>query len=113
MHELSITQNMFDLVMEESRKAGATNIKAINVVIGEMTGVVGDCVSFYLELLSKGTIAEGAVLKVRNVPVRARCRDCKKEFTVQDLQWICPVCGGVALDITGGRELSVESIEVE
>ena len=51
---------MFDLVMEQARKAEAKRVAKINLVIGEMTGVVGDSVQFYFDFLSKGTIAEGS-----------------------------------------------------
>ncbi len=113
MHELSITQSMFDLVLKHAEEAEAKKVKKINLVIGEMTGVVGECVEFYLGFLSKGTIAEGAVLAVKTVPVKATCRDCGETFELKELDWTCPGCGGSSLQISSGRELFVESIEVE
>jgi hydrogenase nickel incorporation protein HypA/HybF len=104
---------MFDLVMAEAKKADAKRVGSINLVIGEMTGVVGDCVRFYLDFLSKDTIAENAVLNIRTVPTQAQCRECGKIFEVGELQWACPECGNTALEITAGKELFVESIEVE
>ncbi|GAI95109.1 unnamed protein product, partial [marine sediment metagenome] len=56
MHELAITQSMFDLVLEQAKKAGAKKVGKINLVIGGMTGVVGDCVQFYFDFISKGTL---------------------------------------------------------
>jgi hydrogenase nickel incorporation protein HypA/HybF len=113
VHELSITRSMFDLVMEQAKQAGATRIKGVNIIIGDMTGVVGDCISFYMELISKETIAEGAVLNIRNVQARAQCRDCKNEFEVKEMQWVCPSCGSLSIEITAGNELIVESIEID
>jgi len=40
MHELAITQSMFDLVLAQAKKAGAKKVGKINLVIGEMTGVL-------------------------------------------------------------------------
>ncbi len=68
MHELTITQSMFDLVLEQAKKAEAKKVGKINLVIGEMTGVVGDCVQFYFDFISKGTLAEGAALSFVMVP---------------------------------------------
>lgn len=113
MHELSITQSMFDLVMQHAEQAEAKKVRKINLVIGEMTGVVGDCVDFYLGFLSRGTIAEGAVLSVETVPVKVTCRDCGETFELEELSWTCPGCGGNSLQIIAGKELFVESIEVE
>jgi len=113
MHELSITQSMLEVALEQAEKAEAKEIKKINVVIGEMTGIVEQCVQFYFKFLGKGTIAEEAVLSFAKVPTAAQCRECGKDFEVEELVWTCPYCGGNDLEITAGKELFVESIEVE
>ena len=113
MHELTITQSMCDLVLEQAKKAGAKKVGKINLVIGGMTGVVGDCVQFYFDFISKETLAEGAVLSFAMVPPKARCRGCDKLFELKEFDWTCPYCQGNNMEIVAGQELFVESIEVE
>ena len=113
MHELAITQNMFDLIIEEARKAEAKKVGKINMVIGEMTGVVADSVQFYFNFISQGTIAEGATLAFTMVPLKVQCQRCGKAFEVKEFEWTCPSCQSNSLEIIAGKELSVESIEVE
>ena len=113
MHELAITQSMLDLVLKQAEEAKAKEVESINLVIGEMTGVVEECVQFYFSLLSKGTIAEGADLSFKTVPVMARCRGCDKSFQLKEFDWTCPYCGNIGMEIIAGQELFVESIEVE
>ena len=113
MHELAITQSMFDLVLEQAEKAKAMKVGKINLVIGEMTGVVGDCVQFYFGFLSQGSIAEGAALSFKMVPTMARCQECGKTFELEEFDWACPYCQGNSIEIVAGKELFVESIEVE
>ena len=113
MHELAITQSMFDLVLEQAERAGAKKVRKINLVIGEMTGVVEDCVRFYFDFLSKGTLAEKAALSFVMVPPKARCRGCGKAFELKEFNWTCPYCQGNGMEIIAGKELFVESIEVE
>lgn len=113
MHELAITQSMFEIVLKQAEQSKAKKVTKINLVIGEMTGVVSDCIQFYMDFLSKGTAAEGVIVSVNSVPPIAKCRDCGKTFTVKELEWTCPHCAGINLDITGGKELFVESIEVD
>ena len=84
MHELAITQSLFDIVLEQADKAGADKVEKINLVIGEMTGVVSDCVQFYFEFISKGTLAEGAALSFTMVPPKAQCRGCDKLFELKE-----------------------------
>jgi len=113
MHELSITQSMLNLVLEQAEKARAKEVKKINLVIGEMTGVVDECVQFYFDFLSKGTLADGATISFSVVPTTARCRRCGKLFEVREFDWTCPHCRGNNIEIVAGKELFVESIEVE
>jgi len=113
MHELSITQSMLDLVLEHAEKAEAKKVGKINLVIGEMTGVVEQCVQFYFPFLSKGTIVEGAALSCRMVPPKAQCRDCSETFELKEFDWTCPHCRSNTMEIIAGNELFVESIEVE
>ena len=113
MHELAITQSMFDIVLKQAEQVKAKKVTKINLVIGEMTGVVSDCIQFYMDFLSKGTVAEGVAVSVTSVPPTAKCLTCSNSFTVKELEWTCPHCGGASLEITGGKELFVESIEVD
>ena len=113
MHELSITQSMLDLVLKQAEEAGVEKIERINLVIGEMTGVVARSVQFYFGFLSKGTPAEGAELNFKEIPTTAKCRNCGREFELGEFDWTCPHCQGNNIEITGGKELFVESIEVD
>ena len=113
MHELSITQTMLELVLEQARQNGANKVQGINLVIGEMSGVVDDCVRFYFDFLSKETIAEGARLSFKRVVPKARCLECGKKFTLNGLDWTCPHCRTTRIDIVEGKELVLESIEVD
>jgi hydrogenase nickel incorporation protein HypA/HybF len=112
VHELSITQNILDIALEHAQKAGASRIGRINLVIGDMTGVAEECVRFYMGAISKGTAAQEAELVVCRVPITARCQDCGEDFEVQDFRWACPCCQSTRSDIVGGKELLVDSIEV-
>jgi hydrogenase nickel incorporation protein HypA/HybF len=113
MHELAITQGLIDLVLEHAKKAGATKVLKINVIAGELSGFVDECMQFYYEQMSKDTIAEGAKLEFKRVPTQGRCRDCGHEFIIEDLNWICPQCQSNNIQLIKGMELFVESIEVD
>ena len=113
MHEMSVTMSLLDLVLEEAAKAGASKITGVNIVLGEMTGIIDHYVQANFELLSQNTLAEGATLSFQNIRRQARCRHCAHLFQPTDLEWACPKCQSSEIEITGGSELYVESIEVE
>ncbi|HEX78651.1 MAG TPA: hydrogenase maturation nickel metallochaperone HypA [Dehalococcoidia bacterium] len=113
MHEMAITRSMLDIVLEEAAKSGSGRVTMINVVLGEMSGVVDTCVQFYFDFMSKDTPAEGAELNFRKMPKQAKCRKCGSVFSPTDIFWSCDKCGSMEIEVTAGNELYVESIEVE
>ena len=104
---------MLDIVLERAKESGAKKVEAINLVIGELSGFVEESVRFYFDFLAKDTIAERAVLNFKPVSPQARCRSCDKPFTIKELDWSCPQCRGSDIEITAGKELFVESIDIE
>ena len=113
MHELSITQSVLNIVTEHAERAAAEKVTVINMVVGELTGFVDDSIQFYFDMLSPGTLAEGAKLAIHRVPAMIRCRACGADFALGDSSWLCPACGAVGGDVLDGRQFQVESIEVE
>ncbi len=113
MHELAITQSMVDIVLEQAEKAGADRIERINLNIGELSGFVEESVQFYFDFLAKNTAAEGAYLYFNKVPAQVRCRNCNLIFQPSELNWSCPNCTQTSVEIIAGKELLVESIEVD
>lgn len=113
MHEQSIVASILTLALENAGKANAGRIVRINLVVGDYTGVVEDAVNFYFGFLSKNTIAAGAAIHYTHVPGQLRCRDCDVLFPLQKQNYHCPKCQGKRVEIVGGRELYIESMEVE
>jgi len=112
MHELAITQSLFDIVLKEAEKEKAHKVESITLVIGEMTGVVNDSVQFYLDLMTPNTIAAGAKVIFKSVPVTVKCRGCGKISELKPYDYQCPFCEATSLEVISGKELLVESIEV-
>jgi hydrogenase nickel incorporation protein HypA/HybF len=113
MHELGVTQNILQIALEYAQKGGAKKIRSINLVIGGLSGVIDESVQFYFDFVTKETMAEGAKLVFKRVPVRFRCRSCGKEFDFHGENWACPDCLSPGPEVLTGREFFMESIEVE
>lgn len=64
MHSLAIAQGILQAALAEAEKYGGRRIKAINVKIGDEHFTESDSIQFCLEAMAKGTVAEGAQIKV-------------------------------------------------
>ena len=113
MHEYSITENILSIALERAEEVKASRVCKINLVIGELSGVVDECVEFYFGFLSKDTIAAQASLSFHHPPTQLRCHNCNTVFSPDNRNWTCPNCQERAIEIVSGRELYIESIEVE
>lgn len=113
MHELPVTESILEIAQKKAAEAGASRITHINLVLGKWSGFVDDCIQFYFDILSEGTLAQGAALSFQRIPARFHCRSCGAEFTSHEYDWSCPQCGSLAGELIAGREFYVESIEVE
>jgi hydrogenase nickel incorporation protein HypA/HybF len=113
MHELSITQGILSVVLEQAEANQASKITKIDLTIGELSGIASECVEFYFNLLSKNTIAAEASLAFHRTPIKLRCRNCDDSFFPDSLNWTCPNCREPNVEIVTGRECSITSIEVD
>jgi len=114
MHELSIAEALIEQVGTELDRAGQNRaVKRLELAVGRLSGVHCDCLRFAFNLLSPGTPAEGAELSIRQPPAISRCRQCGAALEILEMVVDCPQCGSLEIVIEEGRELLLESIEIE
>jgi hydrogenase nickel incorporation protein HypA/HybF len=113
MHELPVTESILDIVLRHAEKANSDQITKIHLVIGQLASIVDDSVKFYWDIISKGTLAEGAVLSFRRIPTRFLCLDCKIKFLPSGSHFTCPDCGSSRVSIINGNEFFVEAIDLK
>ena len=111
MHELSITQSILDISLQAAEKQNASRIRVIRLQLGPFCGVVPECVQMYLDVLAKGTIAEGARIEVIEVPLRVQCLDCGRESDIDRRPIEVPAGGSSRLKRLSGREFLGDGLE--
>jgi len=113
VHELAVTQSILEIALRHAGQAGAQRICGLYLVIGQLSSIVDDSVAFYWDMISKDTIAQGAALHFRRVPVEMLCLDCDHRYQPDKEELACPACGGRHVRVVGGDQLQVESIDIE
>lgn len=113
MHELGIMTGVMDAVTKTAEEAGALKVFKITLSVGVMTEAIEDALQFAFEALSEGTICEGADLVINMVQPRSRCLECGAEYEHDRFHMLCPECGSLATELLAGRELQIDSMEVD
>ncbi len=112
MHELSIAQNIIEIVTDYAIKVKADRVTEVVLDIGAVSGIIPENLEFAWEISSKNTIVENAILKINFIEAKALCLECKKKFIMDDIYTMCEFCGSLRFDIIQGKELKVKSIKI-
>ncbi len=113
MHEMSLMASIFDIVTQNLAAYPGVRVLQVRLVVGAMTNVVPDAMQLAFEAMSRGTPVEGAVLLIEEVPLTARCGACGWQGELAVHRLLCPACSALQLEVLSGRELYVDSLEVE
>lgn len=114
MHELSIVTSVVESVSESLRAYPGTRVLEVRLRVGALTSVVEDSLQFCWGIATEGSELAGAKLAVNLVPVTVHCAACGENGALESLQHFrCPRCGAPASDVRSGRELEIDSIEIE
>lgn len=115
MHEYPMTKQIIQIAETHARQAGAKQVKKVNLVVGEYSGMVADCIALYFELISSGTMCEHAALHIEKVKPLLKCKICGHLFERKPFAFLClqDGCDGEGEPTDIGREFYVKSIEVE
>ncbi len=114
MHETALALSILDIIVGKCAEAGGHTIDSVKVRIGKAAGVLPDALQFAFDAAKTTTVAEKAELLIESVPVGGVCHDCKREFSVNDVQYVfsCPHCGSKSFEITSGREMEIVDMEI-
>ena len=113
MHELGIMTGVMDSVETAARDAGADKVLKISLSVGIMTEAIEDALRFAFEALAPDTMSEGAELVITMIQPKSRCLECGVEYEHDRFHMLCPECGGFATELIAGKELQIDSIEVD
>lgn len=113
MHEMSIAARVIDTAWKYVPTDSNTRLRRINLILGKLSGVSKSALCTCFEALVRGTPSEGAKLSIVEVPILVKCSQCGVKSEQEELPFLCASCGSLCNDIISGRELQIDSIEVE
>lgn len=113
MHEVSLVRSLLKQVEELCEQHNGKAILKIEVEIGPLSGVEPLLVKNAFDVCSPKTRCEGASLVIREVPLKALCRECGQESELAGFHFRCAHCGSRSLTITQGEEFRFLNVTIE
>lgn len=110
MHEMSIAEALLKQALGIAQKNKLKRIEALEIEVGELQLVVPEALELAFKALSMDTLADGAVLKQRVVPLKAQCRACGHRFAPKINRYLCPDCGQADAAIIAGQDILLKTI---
>jgi hydrogenase nickel incorporation protein HypA/HybF len=112
MHELSLAQNILEIVEQHVPREQSKSIKSIKLRVGESSGVVPESLEFCFSAITAKTDLNGVLLIIERVPFMISCRKCGKTSKSELGLTMCPECGSFESDAITGTEMQVVEIEL-
>lgn len=108
MHELGITRNIVSICGE---RAGGRRVSRVQLEIGRLSAVMPDAIRFCFDVVSQGSVVEGARLEIIEVAGLGRCRGCGASIALASSSRRCPVCQSLDVELLAGDELTIKEME--
>lgn len=102
MHEASLVASLLEQVRRLAQAEGGGVVTSIELELGPLSGVEPELVGTAFQRLAPGAGFERARLELLAVPLVGRCVECRREFEIVELRFVCPAgCGG-RVDVVRG-----------
>lgn len=112
MHELSLAEGILRIIQDQARQHDFSRVQVLRLEIGRFAGVEKPALEFALDVVLRGSPAEGARIELIDLPGKALCYDCAVEVELAHRLDPCPRCGGGKLIPQGGNEMRIKDMEV-
>ncbi len=110
MHEYGLAEGVLVTVRQ---RAGGRKVAGIRVRFGVKHAVDEESLAQAWGFVAEGTEAEGAAVALVTVLATISCQDCGLTAETSDVLAVCPGCAGENVEITGGDEMTLESVTYE
>ena len=112
MHELAVTEYVYNLVKKQAEANNAKRVNKIELLMGDQCDYVPEIIEEYLQVMSEGSPLEGVKVTAKYKQSTVSCRDCGAEFTRHEFKDKCPKCQSINLKLNRCTDFLVNNIEI-
>jgi hydrogenase nickel incorporation protein HypA/HybF len=114
MHEVYLMQGVVKTILQSLSPSDTSRVTHVQLTIGVSRHLNQVNVQQYFRLLTKGTPAEDASLRISWLPATLQCLACSHQFSSYDPaeQVTCPQCGDMVLETEHQDICYVNAIDI-
>lgn len=112
MHELSLLENVREILEEHAQMQNFQRVEDITLEIGALSCVEIDALKFAFESVMKGSLAEKALLHFKKIEGLGHCKKCDKLTEMEMLYDVCKHCGYAPVEVVAGLEMKITELKV-
>lgn len=113
MHEVSLCENVIDIIKTQAAIEKFTHVKTVFLAIGQLSCVEPEAMKFAFSAVAKDTCAEGAALEIEHIAGQAKCDQCGHIMQIAQRYEVCSKCSHYPLIIESGDFMRITYLEVE
>ncbi|MBW2108965.1 MAG: hydrogenase maturation nickel metallochaperone HypA [Deltaproteobacteria bacterium] len=113
MNAVTAASGLLRALEDESRKHHVACVSKVHVKMGTLCGIRPEDLKGAFRILSEGTVADGAEMKIGVAPAEARCRHCGGLVGVTSREehvFLCAECGKPVEKPASGHQVEVSLI---
>lgn len=112
MHELSVAQNIVEIIQQNIPESEWARVEAVRLKIGEAAGVIPESLEFSFQAIAAESMLSHARLEIESIPFRIHCNTCDTTTKNEAGFALCGNCGSTDTKILSGSELHITEIEI-
>lgn len=113
MHELSIAQNIIQIVNNCVEKDKLGLVEKIYLKLGLLSNVLADSLHFSFNSIVENTPLQNSKLNIEILPIKIKCNECDEINSTGDFIFVCPTCNSPSISIISGDEMIISSIHLK
>ena len=113
MDERELANTVVEIVDRAAYRNAVHHVACVHIAIGGLRGFDLQALEAAFATAARDTVAEGARLVIRVLPVTRRCHNCGTNFEAAARDCECPHCNHPHTDPITGEEVRVLDMEVE
>jgi hydrogenase nickel incorporation protein HypA/HybF len=112
MHEMALCAGLLETIEAQCRMEQASRVHAVYLEIGALAAVDAAALRSCFEVVSHGTVAQGARVEISTPPGEGWCPQCACTVAITSRLEPCPQCESYPVIVKQGAQMRLVALDV-